>query len=105
VAVAALARMLELDKERPGAIEKLRALAKGRDLAAVDAQRALAMAKDASVAPQIEIRAKAKSAEERSQAAVDFARLGDATRVAALLGDQDAMVRSSAACAILGMDD
>ena len=104
VAVAANARLLEVESERDKAIERLRKTAKGRGQAAVDAQRALVVAKDASVTAAIEARAKGKSGEERSQAAEDFAHLGDANRAAALLGDQDVKVRSDAACTILGME-
>jgi HEAT repeat protein len=105
VAVAALRRMLELEKERPDAIKKLEKVAKGRGIAARAAQRALAEAGVDSVSKLIAPKVKSVSATERSEAAVDFARLGDATHAAALLGDKDLGVRSHAACAILDMKD
>ena len=105
VAVAALERMLELEKERPEAIKKLQTIAKGRGLAARAARRVLAKAGDKTVTKLIEADAKAVSSTERREAAVDFAALGDATRAAAFLGDQDAHVRSEAVCAILSMED
>lgn len=105
VQVAALARMLELDKERKDAIDKLQKIAKGRGLAAREAQRVLVKAGDKSILASLQARAKAKSAGERSEVAADFAALGEATRAAALLGDEDAEVRSRAACAILEMED
>ncbi len=105
VVVAALTRMLELDKERADALKKLQKIAKGRGLAARDARRSLAKAGDKTVISLIEGNAKAVNRTERSEAAADFAMLGDATRAAALLGDEDARVRSDAVCAILDMED
>lgn len=105
VAVAALTRMLELDKERPDAIKQLQKLAKGRGLAARDARRSLAKAGDKTVRPLITPNAKAASGTERSEAAVDLAALGDANGAAALLADSDPRVRSDAVCAILEMED
>ncbi len=105
VAVAALTRMLELGKERPDAVKKLQKIAKSKTIAARAAQRALAIAGDKSVTKLLEPKAKAPTATERSEAAVDFARLGDATRAASLLADKSAQVRSDAVCAILSMED
>lgn len=105
VVVAALTRMLELEKERPEAIKKLQKIAKGNGLAARAARRSLAKAGDKSVVPLIEPKAKAVSGTERSEAAVDFALLGEANRAAAFLADADPKVRSDAVCAILEMED
>jgi hypothetical protein len=106
VAVAALARMAELGgRERRDAIAALRKLARKDGLGAERARFALATLRDGDVVKLLETDAKAKSAEQRANAATRYALLGEVNAALALLADSDPRVRSRAACAILEMEE
>jgi hypothetical protein len=106
VQAAAFGRMTELGgKERTRALKALRKLARGEGESAEEARRALVAARDASVVPLLSGEARAKSAFSRGRAAERYAKLGAVDKALALLGDQDAHVRSRAACALVEMED
>ena len=105
VAVAALARMVELGgKERDASIEALRGHAKGTTVAE-QAKLALVRAGDKKVIASLKADASAKSAETRREAASSLARIGAFGEALKLLADKDATVRAQSACAILGGSD
>jgi len=105
VAVAAFERHGELGGElRTNALARLRTLAGGDGLAALEARRVLVRLGDRAGAELLERDAKSKSYVQRSEAARGYARLGEMGQALALVVDADARVRVAASCAILGVD-
>jgi len=106
VRVAALARLTELESQRPRAVKLLEAYAAlGKDGGggplAMRAKLALASAGDLSIQKWIEADLTAASAWERLAAAGDLSALGRSARAAPLLADPDASVRTRAACTLM----
>lgn len=107
VRVAALARLTELDAQRPRAIKLLEAYAAlgkggpGGGPLALRAKLALASAGDLTVQAWIEADLKAPTPWERLAAAGDLAALGRSARAAPLLADPEASVRTRAACTLI----
>ena len=102
VRVMALARLVDEPKAHDVSIRALRELARGKDQVAVQARAALAAAQDASVTSGLTEQLKAPSSEHRRLAAVSLLRLGDYSRAAAGLADDDPEVRTAVACTVLG---
>ncbi|MSP23965.1 MAG: hypothetical protein EXR75_02135 [Myxococcales bacterium] len=102
VAVAALARMITLDKgDRDAALLALGARSKTVGLAAEAALAARIQARDASVLPALDALASGPSAITRGDAAVAFAAFGRFDKAARMLVDPAAQVRTRTACALL----
>jgi hypothetical protein len=106
VRVAALARLTEIEAQRPRALKLLEAYAAlgqngGGGALAMRAKLALASAGDLSVQKWIEADLNAQNAWERLAAAGDLAALGRSARAAPLLADPDASVRTRAACTLM----
>lgn len=104
VAVAANARLLELDgKDKAQATKRLQALAKD-GVGSEEARRGLARAGDASTAKMIDPDLAAPSHATRSLAGELMAQMKQVNRALPLLADRDPEVRSRVACAILDID-
>jgi len=102
VRVAALTRLLEAPAERTRAFAALRDEAKGQGDAADMARSALARAGDSSVGPGF-VKALASPAwQTRQDAGLALVSLGDYVHASTLLADDDANVRVTVACRILG---
>jgi hypothetical protein len=110
VRVAALARLLDSPPDRDAAVRELEAVAgygvRGGDDAArhalaARARYALASAGDVRIQAWIEQDLRAAGAERRLGAASALAALGRSARAAPLLADDDASVRTRAACTLL----
>jgi HEAT repeat protein len=99
VRVAALERLLGVPAERTQALASLRDEAKATGGAALSA---LARAGDGSVRPVLVKGLAAPAAEARQGAGLALISLGDYTQAATLLADDDANVRVTIACRILG---
>ncbi|HEV8550401.1 MAG TPA: hypothetical protein VGQ57_15260 [Polyangiaceae bacterium] len=100
--IAALERLLAVPSERARVLAALRAEAKSPDDVADAAKAALARAGDASVGPYL-VRSLASHAwRERQDAGLALVTLGDYGHASTLLADDDANVRVSIACRILG---
>jgi hypothetical protein len=105
VRVAALERLLEVPASKARATEELRAMAKSKGAAAVEARDALAAVGDRSVAPLLVKALTEGDATSRAAAGRSLLALGSYDQAATLLGDGDAGVRVAIACSILAKSD
>jgi HEAT repeat protein len=100
--------LLENPKTRMAAFKALREIAaqgqksKGVDRAALSAREALAAQADPTVRPALLQDLNATRPDLRQSAALGLTRLGDFENAATALADDDADVRTSVACAIIG---
>ncbi len=102
VQVMAWARLAGFQDSRASAIRKLGKLAAANDDIGLQARAALAAAGEKSVAPRLTPLLSAKRARSRLVAAEGLLSLGDASRAATALADDDPWVRMRVACVILG---
>ena len=100
VRVLALARLLEVPAEAPGAQRSLRAMLAKREAAAAT-RAALAAAGDKSIIAALRSEVKQGHPFRRPQAALALYQLGDAPGAAWALVDADAGVRTTTACGVL----
>ncbi len=105
VRVMALARSLGIPAAQSGAKSQLEKLAAGNDDVAVQARAALAAVQDMSVSAQLSRQLASRSPAERRLAALGLIRLGDYSRAATALADDDPDVRASTACSMLASAD
>jgi len=103
VRVMALARLVERGQTRDAALATLRELAASDPDGPIaqQARAALAAAGDGSVRPKLLAELTAPRSYRRRRAALGLLALGDATRAATALGDDDPAVRIAVACSIL----
>jgi hypothetical protein len=101
VRVLALARLLDVPERRPQARAALTALAGQKSAAGQRARSALAGIGDQAVASKLADDLKARQPEERQQGALGLMRLGDWSRAATALADDDPDVRTAVACQML----
>ncbi|MCA9591992.1 MAG: HEAT repeat domain-containing protein [Myxococcales bacterium] len=104
VAVIALAKLAGTKKGRQKAIIALRPMAKKTDDVGVQARAALAAAADASIKSDLVAQLDAPTARYRTVAAVGLLRLGDYSRAATALADDDPVVRTAVACSVLSAE-
>ena len=104
VAVIALAKLAGTEKGRQKAIIALRPMAKKTDDVGVQARAALAAAADASIKSDLVAQLDAPTARYRTVAAVGLLRLGDYSRAATALADDDPVVRTAVACSVLSAE-
>ncbi len=103
IRVMALARSLGVPAGRKNATKELEKLAAGKGLVAIQARAALAAAHDAKVSGELSRQLGSKSPAQRRLAALGLIRLGDYSRAATALGDDDPDVRTSTACSMLAI--
>lgn len=103
VRVMALARSLGVPGARSSAKTQLEKLAAGRDHVAVQARAALAAVQDTNVSGELSRQLASRSPAERRLAALGLIRLGDYSRAATALADDDPDVRASTACSMIAM--
>ncbi len=101
VKVMALARSLGVPAAQADAKRQLEKLAKGKDRVAVQARAALAAAHDGSISGELLHQLASRSPEERRLAALALIRLGNYSRAATALADDDPDVRASTACSMI----
>lgn len=102
VRVMSVSRLLAVPTHRTKAIRSLQQLAKKDDTAAVEARFALAASGDRSVIPALTRDLARAHPLERQSAALWLFRLGEPSKAAAALGDDDPGVRLAVSCGILG---
>jgi hypothetical protein len=107
VRVAVLARLLtsatSSSASRSAALGGLRKLVSGKDAAALEARSALAEAGDTSVAKHLVGQLADRDPTRREHAAVGLMHLGDWSRAATALADDDPDVRARVACSMLAL--
>jgi hypothetical protein len=101
VRVLALGRLLDVPERRPQARTALTALAGQKSAAGQQARSALAGIGDQAVASKLADDLKARQPEERQEGALGLMRLGDWSRAATALADDDPDVRTAVACQML----
>lgn len=101
IALGRLAQEGKDDAERKASRDKLLEIAKGDDPEANRAMGELAMLKDARVVALLDKQLASKNAFARGYAARNLVSLGELSRAARALADNDSYVRASTACAIL----
>lgn len=104
VRVVALERLASVQGERAAALKALRAIASSNAPMAFEARVALARAGDDSVVPALARSLSSRSARERRAAALALVELGDYSRAAPALADDDPDLRLQVACSILAQE-
>jgi len=103
VRVAALSRLTELKDQKQKALDELGAIAAGDSRERNAARSALAKARDRRVVQLLADDTRASEAGVRAWAAGELASMKEFPQAAQVLADDDASVRTRAACAILAM--
>jgi hypothetical protein len=99
--VLALTRLGDAPERREHARAALKKLAVKTGNSALQAQRALADFGDSSIAPKLAQQLRARHPAERREGALALVQLGDWSRAAPALADDDPDVRTAVACRVL----